>query len=242
MNSRTLNKITREFFSNHPPVYQESISGQKNIIDGLREKVKVKKNLKIELDKSYVSSYLSEKIDWERYLSLEIHNPYNGGWHDRVRLEISFEKEQGKDKLYIKSGYGEQAYNFSGRAADLFDFFDIVLAKYREIDNKKTKTEKIKKLKKGAVLGKIKELAQKKQFNFYLEEQSNKLKLSIQIGEQGIVTMDILYSKFQQEMGKIEGIVDASRELEKSGIVTKLNFTSKNNAYQISYFTRYDET
>ena len=153
MNSRTLNKITREFFSNHPPVYQESISGQKNIINSLREKVKENKNLKIELDNSYGSSYLNEKGDRERYLSLEIHNPYNGGWHERVPLVISFEKEHGKDKLYIKPAFGEETYNFSGKAEDLFDFFDIALEKYREIDNKKTKTEKIKKLKKGAVCG-----------------------------------------------------------------------------------------
>ena len=242
MQSRTLNKITREFFSHHPPVYEESISVQKNIIAGLREKIKEKKNLDIRLDNSYVSSYRSKEIDRERYLSLEISNPYkHGSWYDRVRLVISFEKEQGKDKLYIKPTFGEQAYNFSGKAADLFDFFDLVLEKYREIDNRKTKTEKIKKLKKGAVLARIKELAQKKQFNFYLEEFSNKLKLSIQIGEQGIATLDILYSKFQQEMWKIEGIVDASRELGKSEIVTKLNFTSQNNAYQINSFTQYDE-
>jgi len=242
MHSRTLKKITREFFSDHPPVYEESTSGQKNIIGGLREKIKEKKNLNIRLDNFDIGYYGSKENDGERYFCLEISNPYrSGSWYDHARLVVSFEKEKGKDKLYIKPAYAEQGYNFSGKAADLFDFFDLVLEKYREIDNKKTKTEKIKKLKKGAVLARIKELAQNKQFNFDLEEFNNKLKLSIQIGEKGIVTMDILYSKFQQEMGKIEGIVDASRELEKSGIVANLNFRSQNITDQLKYFTGYDD-
>ncbi len=243
MHSGTLNKITREFFSDHPPVYVESTSKQRDIISGLKEKIKEQKTLDIKIDTSIIRYYGSKEIDSERYLSMEIHNPFgSGSWSDHVRFVVSFEEENGRDKLYIKPAYENKNYNFSGNAADLFDFVDLILEKYREINNKKTKSEKIKKLKKGAVLARIKELAQKKQFNFRLEEFSTKLQLSIQIGKKGIIIMDILYSKFQQEMGKIEGIVDSARELEKSGIVANLNFRLQKNTHQLRYFTKYDET
>jgi hypothetical protein len=241
MQSRTLNKITREFFSGYPPLYVESLSEQKIIIDGLKEKIKANGGIRIKIEdpRTY---YGQKEIDKERYLYLDIPNPHrHGSWYDSARLAISFDKEKDRGKLYIKPAFKEQTYNFSGKAADLFQFLNHILEKYKEIENRKTKNDKIKNLKKGAVLARIKELAQKTQFNFNLEEFRNKLQLSIQIGEKGIVTMDILYSKFQQEMGKIEDIVHASRELEKSGIVTNLNFKSQNNVHQIRDFTKYYE-
>ncbi|HLP47270.1 MAG TPA: hypothetical protein VK469_15060 [Candidatus Kapabacteria bacterium] len=241
MQSRTLNKITREFFSGYPPIYVESLSEQKNIIDGLKEKIKENKDIRIKIEEP-MTYYGQKAIDKERYLYLEILNSHkHWHWSDSARLAISFEKEKDRGKLYIKPAFEEQTYNFSGQAADLFKFINHIMEKYKEIDNRKTKTDKIKKLKKGAVLARIKELAKKNQFNFNLEEFRHKLQLSIQIGEKGIVTMDILYSKFQQEMGKIEDIVHAAKELDKSGIVTNLNFKSQNNAHQIRNFTKYYE-
>ncbi|MCU0285136.1 MAG: hypothetical protein MUF15_01940 [Acidobacteria bacterium] len=241
MQSRTLNKITREFFSDYPPLYVESLSEQKKIIDGLKEKIKANKDIGIKIEEP-MTYYGQKEIDRERYLYLDIPNPHkHGSWYDNARLAISFEKEKDKGKLYIKPAFENETYNFSGKAADLFQFLNLILEKYKEIDNRKTKTDRIKKLKKGAVLARIKELAKKNQFNFNLEEFRNKLQLSIQIGENGIVTMDILYSKFQQEMGKIEDIVHASKVLGRSGIVTNLNFKSLNNAYKINRFTKYDE-
>lgn len=241
MQSRTLNKIIREFFSGYPSLYVESLSEQKIIIDDLKEKIKANQDIRIKIEEP-MTYYGQKEIDLERYLYLEIPDPHkHGHWYDSVRLAISFEKEKDKGKLYIKPAFTEQNYNFSGKAADLFQFFNLILEKYKEIDNRKTKTDRIKKLKKGAVLARIKELAKKNQFNFNLEEFRNKLQLSVQIGEKGIVTMDILYSKFQQEMGKIENIVHAAKELGKSGIVTNLNFKSQNNVYQIKDFIKYYE-
>jgi len=242
MRKKSLNKITREFFSDHPPLYEENMSEQKNIINSLKEKIKEKNNLNLKIENNYTSYFGRKEIDKERNLRIEIPNPYrSGSWYDRARLVISFEKEMGKDKLCIKPEYEKQFYNFSGKIEDLLEFYNLVMEKYRDLDNKKTKTEKIKKLKKGAVLARIKELAKKKKFNFYLEELNNKLQLSIQIGERGIITIDILFSKFQQEMGKIENIVDSSRELEKSGIVANVNFRSLNNEYQLRHFTKYTD-
>ncbi len=240
--SRTINKLIRDFFSAQPPVYEESASEQKNIITNLKEKIKENKSLKMERDGSYGTYYGQKEMDKERLLSLEIPNPYESkSWIDCAWLVIAFEKENGRDKLYIKPKYGDKSYNFSGNAADLFNFVDHVLEQYREKKNRATKTQKIKQLKKGAVLAKIKEIAKNKQFNFSIKEFHNKLQLLIQISGTGFVTIDIFYSRFQQEMGKIAGIVDAVRELDSSGIVANLNFRSQKNARQLRSFIKYND-
>ncbi|MCP4214036.1 MAG: hypothetical protein GY765_05225 [bacterium] len=239
MQSRTLNKTCREFFLKHAPVYTESTAEQKSIINSLKEKIKEKKEPGVSLDETSRRYYYGKEHDSETCLSLNIGHP-DSGWYDRAGIEIAFEKEDHRDKLCIKPRFEKHSYNFSGKAADLMAFIDVVREKFREIENKKTKSEKIKKLKKSAILAGIKELAKKNKFNFYLEELRARLRLSVQIGEKGIVTMDISYSKFQQEMAKIEIVIANARELYQSGIVVKLNFKSPNNAHQLRQFTKYD--
>ncbi|MCP4154253.1 MAG: hypothetical protein GY757_41395, partial [bacterium] len=187
-----------------------------------------------------IARYRSKEIDKERTLYLEIRDPYKDRGWDNAGLVVSFKKDLDKNILSIKPAYGNQSYNFSGKPADLFDFVGVVLEKYIEIKNRKTKSAKVKKLKKSAIIARINEIARENRFNFHIREYSIKVQLAIQIGEKGIVTIDIPYSKFQEELGKIESIVTSSRELERSGIVANLNFNAQNTLRQFSFFTKYD--
>lgn len=244
MKSRTINKIIRDFFSAQPPFFVNNLNEQKSIITHLKKEIKEQHKYNIKIDESK-ESYFNQKIeiDYERRLCLEIANPYKKKhtWRDHAELLISFEKENNQYLLAIKPRYGNTNYNFSGNPTDLFNFIERAQEQYKETVDNTTKSDKIKQLKKGAVLAKIKEIAKNKQFNFDLHEYHNKLKLQIQVGTTGIISIDILYSKFQQEMGKIESIVDAANTLYNSGIVANLNFRAINNGNRLKYFTKYQD-
>ena len=229
MNSRTVDKILRNVFVNKQEHCIKLLEDKKKAIKVLKDKITNKSPEFVEVRELY-------KDDDDFLITLQFSQKRTEYWDSFVYLSIRFDE---KDRLVIS--HNTNKYNFSGS----FDEF-LVLTKafekeFDQINKRKEKRNKVKKLKKSAILANIKEIAKEMEFDFYLKEFETKIKLFIKIGDCGLLDMDIPYSKFQKIIPEIKETIEKSREIDKFGFISSISFSPQNKNSRYIDFIKYKE-
>ena len=145
--------------------------------------------------------------------------PDTRSWHNEDSIEIFFKGDQ----LYV----GTRTYSFSDREDERpFSNLDQVVAFFEKVDQKRSeykknalKRQRIKKLKKEAVLSRIKVLSQELNFKYFISRYELKLKLSVQLDKLHLMEIDIPYNRFQETLTDLEDCIKAVKSFYEQDIL-----------------------
>ncbi|TGO03223.1 hypothetical protein PN36_10485 [Candidatus Thiomargarita nelsonii] len=202
LNSRTIAKILREHFTGEIP-----------IIKNIYEHIEFMSSLKTELEK-ITGVEVSTGSSWDMR---ECHFSVKGEFS---KYGDSFTIQFNQKNELIIDNYRDSATIY--QIEQIYSFIDRLKLEPENIKGRRLKTEKINKLKKQAILAKMKEIAKEDQFDFYTTEYKTKLKMIVRVEGGKLLEIDIPYGKFQEILKDLRSFIMTVRELQKSGISFKL--------------------
>jgi hypothetical protein len=203
LNSRTIAKILREHFTGETP-----------IIKNIYEHKEFMSSLKFEL-KKITGVEVSTGSYWDS--KRECHFSVKGEFS---KYGDSFTIKFNQENELVIDNYRDSATIY--QIEQIYTFIDRLKLEHENLKGRRLKTEKVNKLKKQAILAKMKEIAKEDQFDFYTTEYKTKLKIIIRVEGGKLLEVDIPYGKFQEILKDLRSFIMTVRELQKSGITFKL--------------------
>ncbi|MEN8216487.1 MAG: hypothetical protein ABFS56_08940 [Pseudomonadota bacterium] len=207
LNSRTIAKILREHFTGEIPIIK-NIYGHKEFISSLKSELEKITGVEI-------STFSSSS--WDNTPERECHFSVKGEFS---KYGDSFTIQFNQENELIIDNYRDSATIY--QIEQIYTFIDRLKLEHENIKGRRLKTEKLNKLKKQAILAKMKEIAKEDQFDFYTTEYKTKLKIIIRVEGGKLLEVDIPYGKFQEILKDLRSLIMTVRELQKSGIIFKL--------------------
>jgi len=203
LNSKTIAKILREHFTGEIP-----------IIKNIYGHIEFMSSLKSELEK-ITGVEVSTGSSWDN--ARECHFSVKGEFS---KYGDSFTIKFNQENELIIDNYRDSATIY--QIEQIYTFIDRLKLEHENIKGRRLKTEKLNKLKKQAILAKLKEIAKEDQFDFYTTEYKTKLKITIRVEGGKLLEVDIPYGKFQEILKDLRSFIMTVRELQKSGITFRL--------------------
>jgi hypothetical protein len=209
LHSRTIAKVFREHFTGDNLPVMKSPCEQKKLIALLKSQLEKTKGIIISVFYSHYDN------DPDKVCRFEICDEK----HDYYSRDIFSLKFNEHNELII-AHYSLEAivYNLD----QIYTFIDRLKEEYQKKKSRQLKREKINKLKKQAIVAKVKEIAKEDAFDFFVREYSIKLKLTVRIEGGKIVEFDIPYNQFQDILKELRSVIQDIRALQKSGINFKI--------------------
>lgn len=234
LQTSTIKKIFREHFKGEVPIVKYA-SEKKMLILEIKQKLSTMNGFAFS-DRYYpiYTETESEEICHFKVLSPSQHYDY-----PEFTVKFNDQNELIIEKWNVHNSpvyHLEQIYT-------LFDQMTLELkrldANYLKSQSKRQsdqiKREKIKGLKRKAIIAKIHQIAKEEQLEFYLIEHVTKVKLAIRLAESEKMEIDIPYSKFHEILQNLRVMIQTIREFHDLGITLKMRRTGYRDPKWIAY-------
>jgi hypothetical protein len=234
LQTSTIKKIFREHFMGEVPIVK-CAPEKKMLISEIKKKLTTMKGF-APSDRYYYpyTEKKSEEICHFKVLSPSQH--YN---YPIFTIRFNAQNELLIEQWNVHSSlvyHLEQIYT-------LFDKITVELkrldANYLKSQSKRQsdqiKREKIKGLKRKAIIARIHEIAKEERLEFYLIEHATKFKLAIRLAKSEKMEIDIPYSKFQEILQNLRVMIQTIREFHDLGITLKMRRTGYRDPKWITY-------
>jgi len=144
-------------------------------------------------------------------------------WLEDDTLSVFFKGNQ----LFVTSAHVEAPLS---RLDEIVEYFKNVDLKRDQQDRSKSKSKKLKHLKEQTILSKIQTLSKELDFYYRIDKYHTKLKLSVRLGENHMMEINIPYNKFQEILQELEDSIKSVMTLYNKGLRFKI-LGNKHDAY-----------
>lgn len=209
----TIKKLMRETFTGEKPIHVAE-ADKAAIRAQIKDRLTSLNNIRIENE----HNYYPKTEPYEFLIGFTIEDPHDryALWRQNFRLMVDM-----ADKLVIRHS-GRTA--FISDLEELISFIDTCQDRLDRQNAKKNKRQKVRDLKKQAIIAQIKKIAKEDKFDFCTDTDTVKLKLYIRLSKEDreAIRLDIPFSKFQAVLPQLRQSIQSLRDLYHSGIKFKL--------------------
>lgn len=214
----SIQKIMRETFSGTTP-WRIAPDEYESAKQQIKERLSRFNNVKVDQNPYYDRSYNKTKKDV--LCSFLIDDPDGYGWRSDYNFGLFLNDRQ---ELMLGHSYVEDAVVSSVPEIEAF-----IAAFQAQLDRQAAlakRREKVREFKAQAIIAQVKQIAAEDQFEFFTENDTVKLKLSVRIDEHQVIQINIPFNRFQEVLSKLRSIIAAVREVYEQGVHFKIKQVS----------------
>jgi len=225
---KIVEKIFSKFSNNKKGLFIETFEQQKFFIDDLKKQLEAKR-IEVVYFKEWIHNENQYKTS-EVGLEVKLVEKKVNYWSNNFK--IRFDK---KKNLYANSVYRDEIYYIES-INDIFllidEFnkqFDIADINEVKKKNNEIKREKIKDIKKNAILAKIEQISLEYNFEYTVELFVSKVKILIRLTKNDYMEIDVPFSNFQNILQQVTKAYIAVKELKDNNVPLKVKTSNQTN-------------
>ncbi|MEM7531087.1 MAG: hypothetical protein AAF639_02830 [Chloroflexota bacterium] len=213
--NNTIRKLLREQFPGDMPIMldigeiDEWETKIKDLIDGLRD-----------VEVSKLRTFFAKDKDVRDICQLTIYDPGKRGYYDSTYFYIH---RDASGYLTIEGGNeNEPAY-----ISDLEELTDLIAICQERLDRREAqqnRRDRMRNLKIQAIIAQVKKIAKAEKFDFYFNNDDNKLNLYVCLSESESVELQIPFKQYQELIPNIAEAVQHIRRLKALGMKFKMTY------------------
>lgn len=208
LTQRTIKKLFRETFTSEKPL---RVTNPEALAETIKNRIGNLHNVDIQR-----YQYFSDRTQTQFLCGFTIKDPgkrYHYGNDFRLIINEAYE-------LTIHS------YNASATVGSIEEIVAFIAACQARLDRQQAqrrKREKVRQLKKQAIVAQVKKIAQAEKFDFYTDMDTVKLKLFVKLSDKDALELHIPFKHFQETLPKLGPTINALREIHQNGIKFKIS-------------------
>lgn len=214
LHGSTIKKFFREHFTGSNPI-KVTAAERKPLGKKIKQQLTGLNNISTKRHYHYLSHHQKKRFVCE----FSLRDPSARYEHYSNNFQLIINEQ---DELTIKDYYAEAVVS---SIDEILSFIATCQERLEEQKAKKSKREKVRKLKAQAIIAQVKKLAREEKFDFFTETDSVKLKLYIKLSEQECAELHIPFKTFQDALPHLRAAILSVRELYGRGIKFKLKST-----------------